>query len=126
MFSSNFEYDEHPESDCIIRITCSTSDSPPTMVQWFRDGQIIEMDGANYISEQIVTDRRNMYYNNVLCVMNPGLVAGRHEFQCRVLNTRGSHTHSINTEYVPGKMWCQKKCLLLCLSSKIKIKRMAD
>ena len=103
VFSSNFEYDEHSESDCIVRITCSTSDSPPTTLQWFRDGQIIEVDGANYESKQIVTDRRNMYYNNVLCVMNPGLVAGRHEFQCRVSNTQGSHTHSIDTN-VPGKM----------------------
>jgi hypothetical protein len=98
VYSSGFEINEDPDSDCIISITCSTSDSPPTKVEWCIDGEPIAIDGTDYEAEQQVTDRRNLYYDNVLYVKNSEFAAGRHQFECKINNSRGSHAHTVETD----------------------------
>ena len=97
MYSSNFEINTDLDSDCIITITCSTSDSPPTTVEWCRNGEPIAIDGTNYVAVQQVTDRRNLYYDNILHVKNSEFAAGRQQFECKINNSRGSHSHTIET-----------------------------
>ena len=112
MYSKSFTYDPHSDSDYVIKITCSTSDSPPTEVEWFRNDVSIDVEDASYTAVQMATDRRNLYYDNVLCVKDPRLAAGTHQFECRVTNTQGSTTHSITTN-VPGEMWVGTICISL-------------
>jgi hypothetical protein len=97
VYSSGFEINEDPDSDCIISIICSTSDSPPSKVKWCRNGVPITIDGTDYEAEQQVTDRRNLYYDNVLHVKNSEFAAGRHQFECKINNSRGSHAHTVET-----------------------------
>lgn len=69
---------------------------------WYHRGEIIDIDGIDYDSEKVVTDRLNIYYDNTLYVRNVLYAAGNHEYQCQVENTQGSDTHSVTTN-VPGK-----------------------
>ena len=94
--------EESDDDSIILNITCSTSDSPPTKVVWYRDGETIVIDGIDYDAEQVVTNRHNMYYDNVLYMKNAVYAAGRHEYKCGVENTEGNDMHSITTN-VPGK-----------------------
>ena len=82
----------------ILNITCNTSDSPPTKVVWYRDGETIVIDGIDYDTEQVVTNRHNMYLRQ--CSVREA--AERHEYKCEVENTEGNDMHSITTN-VPGK-----------------------
>lgn len=101
----NSEYNDLSEetgNDYFLNLTCSTSDSPPTNVVWYRGGESIDINGTDYDLEKVVTDRLNAYYDNTLHVKNVMFAAGRHEYQCQVENTQGSDIHSITTN-VPGK-----------------------
>ena len=71
-------------------------------MEWCRDGEPIAIDGTDYEAEQQVTDRRNLYYDNVLYVKNSEFAAGRHQFECKINNSRGSHAHTAETD-VPGR-----------------------
>ena len=102
MYNGEFSCNEDTDQDYVINITCSTSDSPPTKVEWCRNGEPIDIDGIDYDAVQIATDRKNMYFDNILYVKNPCFAAGIHTFECKINNSQGSDSHTIHTN-VPGK-----------------------
>lgn len=102
VYDGVFSCNEDPAEDYVLSITCQTSDSPPTKVEWCRNGEIIDINGVDYEAVQIVTDRINMYFDNVLYVKNPCFAAGIHDFECKIINSQGSDSHTVQTN-VPGK-----------------------
>ena len=57
----------------VFQLTCTSTSSPPTTVQWTINGSPV--NGGNYTSSQIVTDRPTSTYNNTLTVTGraPGM-----------------------------------------------------
>ena len=57
----------------MFQLTCTSTSSPPTTVQWTINGSPV--NGGNYASSQIVTDRPTSTYNNTLTVTGraPGM-----------------------------------------------------
>ena len=57
----------------VFQLTCTSTSSPPTTVQWTINGSPV--NGGNYASSQIVTDRPTSTYNNTLTVTGraPGM-----------------------------------------------------
>ena len=56
----------------VFQLTCTSTSSPPTTVQWTTNGSPVS---GNYASSQIVTDRPTSTYNNTLTVTGraPGM-----------------------------------------------------
>ena len=65
----------------VFQLTCTSTSSPPTTVQWTISGSPV--NGGNYASSQIVTDRPTSTYNNTLTVT--GRVPGM--YTCTVTTT---------------------------------------
>ena len=65
----------------VFQLTCTSTSSPPTTVQWTINGSPV--NGGNYASSQIVTDRPTSTYNNTLTVTGraPGM------YTCNVTTT---------------------------------------
>ena len=84
-----------------MEVTFSTSDSPPTEVQCSCDGELIDFCGKDFDLVQVVTNRRNVYYDNIIVVKNAAKVAGKHTYQCNISNSQGSDTSEIETN-IPG------------------------
>ena len=65
----------------VFQLTCTSTSSPPTNVQWTINGSPV--NGGNYASSQIVTDRPTSTYNNTLTVTGraPGM------YTCTVTTT---------------------------------------
>ena len=103
VYASDYSCNEDPDVDYILEITCSTSDSPPTKVSWCRNGEAIAIDDVDYSAFQNITDRKNVYYDNILYVKNALHAAGRHAFGCKIENSQGNDTHTIETN-VQGKV----------------------
>ena len=47
------------------------------------------MDGNNYEAVQVVTDRSNSYYHNILYVRDVVEIIGRPRYTCRLQNSAG-------------------------------------
>ena len=73
-------------------LTCVSTGSPPTVVEWMKNGQPLTIDGSLFSLSQTVTDRTASTYNNTLTVSEraPGGVAGT--YTCTVSNSLGSAT----------------------------------
>ena len=97
-------------TEALMEITCSTSDSPPTTVQCSCDGELIDFSCDDFDLVQVVTNRRNVYYDNIVVVKDVTKVAGKHVYRCNISNSRGSDTCEVETN-IPGKLLV--KCLAL-------------
>ena len=71
-------------------IECFTTGSPPTNVVWQRNGEVVDVDGDYYETMQIVTNRRNSHYRNILVVNDVVSVIGSLTFTCVISNWYGS------------------------------------
>ena len=65
----------------VFQLTCISTSSPPTTVQWTINGSSV--NGGNYASSQIVTDRPTSTYKNTLTVT--GRASGM--YACTVTTT---------------------------------------
>ena len=76
-------------------LTCVSTGSPPTVVEWMKNGQPLTINGFLYSLSQTVTDRTASTYNNTLSVSEtaPGGVAGT--YTCTVSNELGSANMSV-------------------------------
>ena len=103
------------DSPALARLECHTMDSPPTTVTWKRDGVAIDAGSSEYKALQIVVDRENSHYRNILYIVGAFEIMGSHNFTCEIENIAGSTTHTIAID-IPGIIliigdW--KHCLLL-------------
>ena len=65
---------------------CTSSRSPPTMVNWFKDD--VNIDRSNIVgNEQQLCNRSLSVYSNVLKIPYQNLASGR--YTCKVNNTLG-------------------------------------
>ena len=78
-------------------IECYTTGSPPTDVVWQRNGEVIDVDGDYYETMQIVTNRRNSHYRNILVVNDIVSVIGSLTFTCVISNWYGSVSLNVTT-----------------------------
>lgn len=85
----------------MAQFECYTTDSTPTTVIWKRNGEMINIDGDKYATMQVVTDRRNTHYRNILIVRDVFGVIGNFTYSCEIENTAGSTRHSISID-IPG------------------------
>ena len=71
-------------------LTCVSTGSPPTVVEWMKNGQPLTINGSLHSLSQTVTDRAASTYDNTLTVSEtvPGGMAGT--YTCNVSNILGS------------------------------------
>ena len=102
MYSSTYrDLVEGTSTDAFLEIVCKTSVSPPTKVMWMCDGELVNINGIDFEQYQIVRDRRNIYYDNILLVKNTTYAAGRHNYTCIIKNSQGNSATAITTN-IPG------------------------
>ena len=77
-------------------IECYTTGSPPTNVVWQRNGKVVDVDGENYETMQIVIDRRNSHYRNNIIISDTFGVIGNLTYTCEISNFAGVTAHNIN------------------------------
>ena len=87
-------------------------DSPPTTVTWKRDGVAIDAGSSEYKALQIVVDRENSHYQNILYIVGAFEIMGSHNFTCEIENIAGSTTHTIAID-IPGIIYINKKTLFI-------------
>ena len=68
---------------------------------WMCDGELVNINGTDFEQYQIVRDRRNIYYDNILVVKNTTYAAGRHNYTCIIKNSQGNSATAITTN-IPG------------------------
>ena len=61
------------------------------------DGESVNTEGAEFEQYQVVTDRYNIRYDNILVVKNATCAAGRHNYTCIIKNSEGNTTENIFT-----------------------------
>lgn len=71
-------------SESPLTLNCATSDLPPTLVEWSRSGLPLA-NGATYQMSQVITNRRNSSYDNLLTI-NQTLESTSGFYECFVLN----------------------------------------
>ena len=81
----------------MAELVCYTTNAPPTNIVWLRDGEEIDIDGVTYDSHQMVVDRINSHYRNILLVKEVKNIIGNLTFTCRVSNLYGSASFDIFT-----------------------------
>ena len=66
---------EHSVSeDGSLTVVGQTRDAPPTEIQWFREGVLLDVNGDPYYNTTLtVTDRQNSSYNVSLQICQPGV-----------------------------------------------------
>lgn len=111
----NINYnDSFFSSDHLATVMCLTQYSPPTDVEWTRDGVPVEVDGVGYEMTQVMTDRRYYSrYKNTLIIRNVVDLAGEHTYCCNISNSAGSSSECVYTTWTG--------ILLLCLKKKINL-----
>ena len=99
----------------VFQLTCTSTSSPPTTVQWTIDGS--QVKGGNYTSsDQIVTDGPTSTYNNILTVTgrSPGM------YTCNVTTTCspvcGAPGFTLNPRSTTSSFNVPGKCCLLRVS----------
>ncbi len=73
-----------------LKLTCTSTTSPPTTVVWSKDGRTLTTDEGFYTFSQVLIERRWSTYNNILSMslaVDPDTVAGT--YTCRVGNIFG-------------------------------------
>ena len=94
------------ETSALAKVECYTMNSPPTIVTWKRDGVVIDtIESSHYRTLQIVVDRREFHYRNILLIGNVLDIMGNHTFTCEIHNDAGSTHHSAHIE-IPGIVQC--------------------
>ena len=102
-FSLLTELTVHPP---VFTLTCTSTSSPPTSLQWRRNGNEVSNEVSNgdtYSAWQVLVNGLNSSYDSVLRVV--GSQTG--QYQCEVSNTRGSDVDSVMV---------QGECSVPCVS----------
>ena len=89
------------DSPAFVEVDCYTMHFPPTTVTWKRDGMEIDLCSKHYQTEQIVVDRINSHYRNILLIQNVFDIIGNHTFTCEIQNSAGSTYHGVTID-LPG------------------------
>ena len=87
----------------MAELVCYTTNVPPTKIVWLRNGEEIDIDGVTYVSQQIVVDRINSHYRNILLVKEVINFIGNLTFTCNVSNLYGNASLDIST-HVAGNI----------------------
>lgn len=96
----------------LAQIECYTTQSPATNVTWMRNGELLTIDGVKYDTMQIVTDRIDSSYRNIL-VMNDVLsIVGNLTFSCIISNLNGSTSLNIPTD-ITGTVYVKINIVLI-------------
>ena len=78
-------------------LTCTSTGSPATNVEWMKDGQPLTVEGI-YSQAQTVIDRAASTYNNMLVINDKeGNIVG-HTYTCSVDNVVGSDKQNLKIE----------------------------
>ena len=86
-----------PNSEAMAEIVCYTSNTPPTTVVWMKSGEVIDADETAYDSLQVVVDRVDSHYRNILVVKEITSNIGDLTFTCNVSNLYGSVLFTVST-----------------------------
>ena len=70
-----------------ITVTCTSTGWPATQVIWSKDGSVLNAGGSNTIY-QVVTDRVNSVYQNVLFIQTNSLTELLGTYKCKVKTIR--------------------------------------
>ena len=72
---------------------CTSSRSPPTIVNWFKDD--VKINESNTVGhEQQLRNRTSSVYDNMLKIPYRNLASGR--YTCKVINTFGEYMDDID------------------------------
>ena len=96
-----------PNNDAMAEIVCYTSNTPPTTVVWRKSGEVIDADETAYDSLQVVVDRVDSHYRNILVVKEITSIIGDQTFTCNVSNLYGSVPFTVSTN-LSGKFLSRK------------------
>ena len=82
----------------LAQIECYTTNSPPTTVIWKKNSDVIDVETNTYTTLQIVIDRRNSHYQNILMIRDVLDIMGNFTFTCDIENSAGSAHHSVSID----------------------------
>ena len=93
---TDLTHDSH--TTALAQIECYTTNSPPTTVIWKKDSDVIDVETNRYTALQIVIDRRNSHYQNILMIRDIWDIMGSSTFTCEIENSAGSIHHSVSID----------------------------
>ncbi len=79
-------------SSSSFTLTCTSTGSPATSVTWRRDGQLLTIVGNTFEMMQMVTNRAESTYENVLIIDQPRANFAGSTIGCEVKNLLGTAT----------------------------------
>ena len=86
---------EDTSTTALATIQCQTESYPPTWVVWQKNRVEISVDGQSYETLQMITNRRNSYFRNILIVKDVVEIVGTPLYTCLVGNSAGNISRSV-------------------------------
>lgn len=99
----------HHPSDVVVKVgspatlSCRAEGHPEPSIEWWRNGQPLEMDKLDSQSRPIVLSEGSLFFLSVV----PGRRSQSHEgvYACVARNSVGKATSRNASLYIAGKMW---------------------
>ena len=86
-------------------LTCTSTGGPATIVTWKKNGQDLDMDGAVYTQNKVITDTQTAEYKSTLTLPERSITDFNSQYECVVENSRGYSSTSLmlqgKTDIVP-------------------------
>ena len=98
IYSSRYSDLSNTYGNVLGSLECLTQNSPPTNVNWLRDGVRVHVDGERYEMIQSVIERQSYSrYRNTLLIRDATDLVGVHTYTCTITNSAGRTSQNINT-----------------------------
>ena len=92
---------QHSTGNGLMTLTCQTRNSPPSIIRWYKDNTLLDIDGSNYTMSVTVTDRHNSYFDITLKVCDTPMVG---TYKCEAGNRFGMDYRTRYTSSSNGKI----------------------
>ena len=102
---------EYSTGNGLLTLTCKTRNSPPSIIRWYRDNNLLDIDGSDYNMSVSVTNRHNSRFNIqlIVCGTVENMVG---TYKCEAGNRHGMDYEFRHISGIDGKV-TMSQCYIL-------------
>ena len=102
-------------------LTCTSTGGPATTVTWKKNGQDLDMDGAVYEQNKVITDTQTAEYQSTLILPKRNITDFNSQYECIVENVRGSSNASLTLQGKTSSLYAWYDIMIMIIYIALKI-----